>query len=117
MWTEASDVARVVVMTWYRAGDGGAEAVREAFLAVSERLRGQPGLLSARLLHAQGDPESLVILSEWADMRAYKAWETEPHHRDTTEPLRPHQDSRRPKPFETYRIAARFTTSPVPAER
>ncbi|MDQ7907407.1 antibiotic biosynthesis monooxygenase family protein [Phytohabitans sp. ZYX-F-186] len=108
---------RVVVLTWYRAGDTGTEAVREAFLGVSERLRGQPGLLSARLLLSQDEPDSLVIVSEWADMAAYKAWETEPAHRDITEPLRPYQDRQRARPFETFRVSARFASMPAPAER
>jgi heme-degrading monooxygenase HmoA len=77
-----------------------------AFGAIARELRGTPGLLGSELLQACGDVGSVVVMSEWESMAAFRTWEEGATHRSTTAPLRPYQDRGRDRPFEIYEVAA-----------
>ncbi|MDH6579773.1 antibiotic biosynthesis monooxygenase [Kitasatospora sp. MAP5-34] len=83
-------------------------AVRAAYTQVSERLQDVPGMLGNELLHHAHDPTSLVVVSRWADLAAFNAWEAGPGHRDDTAPLRPYRDNRLGNPFAIYTVDAAY---------
>jgi heme-degrading monooxygenase HmoA len=83
-------------------------SVEAAYHAVSRALAGTPGLISNALLRAVDDPRSFAVLSEWADLGAFRAWEVGAGHRGTTASLRPLQDSSRAAAFGIYEVAASY---------
>ncbi|MHA6763608.1 antibiotic biosynthesis monooxygenase family protein [Streptacidiphilus sp. PAMC 29251] len=83
-------------------------AVRAAYDLVSGRMAVVPGLLGNELLQSQTDPTALVVVSRWADMTAFQAWEQGAGHRDDTAPLRPFRDDRLAVPFGVYQVDAAF---------
>jgi hypothetical protein len=74
-----------------------ASLVHDAYHLVSERLTGVPGLLGNEL-----------VLSRWADLDAFRAWEQGSAHRETTAPLRPYRDLRLPSSFGVYQVVADY---------
>jgi heme-degrading monooxygenase HmoA len=97
---------RVRVLVWHRVADGELAALEEAYHQVSRTLRGTPGLLGSELLRSGMQPWSLLVISEWESMDAFRAWEEGAEHRATTAPLRPYRDHHRQHPFELYEVAA-----------
>jgi heme-degrading monooxygenase HmoA len=77
-----------------------------AFDAIARALAGTPGLLGSELLQASIDVGSVVVMSEWESMAAFKTWEQSATHKATTAPLRPYQDHGRDRLFEVYLVAA-----------
>lgn len=100
-------MAGVSVLLFGRAPDG-AEAVRDAYHHISQELAGTPGLTRNALLELVDGSGRFVVLSEWASMDAFRAWEEGPEHRDTTAPLRPFHDRAMGGGFGIYRIAAEY---------
>ncbi|HEY8340030.1 MAG TPA: antibiotic biosynthesis monooxygenase [Egibacteraceae bacterium] len=84
---------RVRVLLWHRvpSPEEGA-GLEAAYHAVSQALAPTPGLLGSELLVSLGDPERVLVMSEWASLEAFRAWEQGREHRDTTAPLRPWRD-------------------------
>jgi heme-degrading monooxygenase HmoA len=79
-------------MVWAVAPADDPDAVERAYHAISAELVGTPGLLGNQLLRERGAPARYVVVSEWAGMAEFVAWERGADHRGTTSPLRPHQD-------------------------
>ncbi len=84
--------------------DGGEDAVMSAYHAISERLAGTPGLLGNQLMRSVLAPGEFTVISEWAGMTEFLAWEQGPDHRDATAPLRPYQDHSRGRSFGVYEV-------------
>lgn len=83
-------------------------AVEAAYHAVSRALDGTSGLLANSLLRSVDDPRCFAVLSEWADLRSFRDWETGNGHRGVTAPLRPLQDTSRGGAFGIYEVAAHY---------
>ncbi len=83
-------------------------AVHSAYHEVSEQMLGVPGLIGNELLGSVLDPTGFVVLSRWADVTAFWAWEQGAEHRDTTAPLRPYRDVRRSAGFGIYQVLAEY---------
>ncbi|MFD9223020.1 antibiotic biosynthesis monooxygenase family protein [Streptomyces sp. NPDC060064] len=84
------------------------EAVRAAYHLVSKRLAEVPGMLGNELLRSPLDPTSLVVVSRWADLAAFRRWEEGAGHREDTAPLRPYRDTRLAVPFGIYEVEAAY---------
>ena len=54
------------------------------------------------------EPRGFVVMSEWTDMEAFRAWESGTGHRSATAPLRPFQDDRRGSAFGVYEVVAAY---------
>ncbi|WP_329430190.1 antibiotic biosynthesis monooxygenase [Streptosporangium sp. NBC_01495] len=97
---------RVRILVFVTAADAGPEAVEGAYHRISRSLTGTPGLLANELLRSVHDPAGFVVMSEWRDMDAFRAWEEGESHRSTTAPLRPLQDHSRGASFGVYTVQA-----------
>lgn len=80
------------VLIFYRAPEDDPDAVERGYHEVSPEMKGTPGLTRNELLQDVGDPRSYVVWSEWESLAAFQEWESGPHHRGRTSPLRPYQD-------------------------
>lgn len=100
--------AAVRVLLYVTDPDRAPGSVEAAYHAVSRALEGTPGLVGNTLLRALDDPQAFAILSEWADLRAFRTWENGSEHRGTTASLRPLQDSSRNEAFRIYEVAASY---------
>jgi heme-degrading monooxygenase HmoA len=89
-------------------GQDGAEAVEKAYHRVSQDLAAVPGLLRNELLRAVHEPDRYVVMSEWRDLAAFRAWEEGAGHRDVTAPLRPLQDHEPRGVFGVYEVQADY---------
>ena len=97
--------ARVIV--WHQAPDGDTAELERAYHAISEQLDGTPGLVANELLRSVRKPGYFAVLSEWASLADFQAWEQGPEHRKDTSPLRPYQEKDRPGGhYEIYEVAA-----------
>ena len=105
--------ARVRVLVWHRAPARERAAVEQAYQQISAALAGTPGLLANELLHARGEQDSFVVMSEWQSLEAFEAWESGTQHRAITAPLRRYRDPGRGVPFEVYEVTAVSSRSPV----
>jgi heme oxygenase (mycobilin-producing) len=83
-------------------------SVEAAYHGVSRALDGTPGLTGNFLLRSVNSPRSFAVLSEWADMQAFRDWEAGNGHRGVTAPLRPLQDSTHGETFGVYEVAASY---------
>jgi heme-degrading monooxygenase HmoA len=99
---------RVLVYAAAAVGPHGAEAVEKAYHQVSQDLAEVPGLLRNELLGSRHEPGRYVVMSEWRDLAAFRAWEQGPGHRDTTAPLRPLQDHEQRGVFGVYEVQAEY---------
>jgi heme oxygenase (mycobilin-producing) len=99
--------ARVVV--FYRAPENDPGAIERTYHEVSAEMKATIGLVSNELMRDVMDPTSYVVLSEWADMAAFQAWDKSTGHRRTT-PLDPYQDldSSRRKSFGIFQVIAAY---------
>ena len=84
------------------------DAVSTAYHRISTDLAGTPGLLGNELMRSLSDVSAFVVMSEWADLESFQAWETGPAHRGTTSPLRPYQDASRGSAFGLYQVVANY---------
>ncbi len=91
----------------YQVADNPA-AVHSAYHEVSKQMLGVPGLIGNELLGSVLDPTGFVVLSRWADVTAFRAWEQGAAHRETTAPLRPYRDVRRGAGFGIYQVLAEY---------
>ncbi|GHH72134.1 antibiotic biosynthesis monooxygenase [Streptosporangium violaceochromogenes] len=96
------------VLVFVTATVTGVEAVEDAYHRISRSLTGTPGLLSNELLRSAHDPAGFVVMSEWRDLDAFRAWEEGESHRSATAPLRPMQDHSRGVPFGVYTVQAAY---------
>jgi heme-degrading monooxygenase HmoA len=83
-------------------------SVEAAYHRVSQALAQTPGLKGNTLLRSIEEPLTFAVLSEWADLGAFKAWEQGTRHRTTTADLRPFQAARGDSPFGVYEIVASY---------
>lgn len=97
-------MSRVRVLLYLRGADS--EPIERAYHRISGTLAGTPGLLGNELLRSPHDPAELAVLSEWASLEEFDAWERGPDHRASTAPLRDHQDGTRAKPFAIYQVVS-----------
>ncbi|CAO5259696.1 antibiotic biosynthesis monooxygenase family protein [Frankia sp. AgKG'84/4] len=87
----------VRVMIWAIDPPEDPGAVERAYHAISSKLVGTVGLVGNTLQRSAADPRHHLVVSVWAGMTAFTAWEQGASHRGTTSPLRPLQDpDRRP---------------------
>ncbi|MFG1706578.1 antibiotic biosynthesis monooxygenase family protein [Nonomuraea sp. M3C6] len=100
---------RVRVLVFVTAVGAGAQAVEDAYHQISRRLAGTPGLLGNELLRSLHDSDGFLVLSEWRDLDAFRAWEEGESHRSTTAPLRPLQDRSRGASFGIYTVHAAYS--------
>src|SRR3954452_8473181 len=100
-------MAGVHVLLFARA-PAGAGTVETAYHAISRELRDTPGLRGNTLLELFDKPGQFVVMSEWASIDAFRAWEQGPQHRTQTAPLRPYQDGTAADWFGVYRIVAEY---------
>ncbi|MEV6591734.1 antibiotic biosynthesis monooxygenase family protein [Streptomyces acidicola] len=105
--------ARARVLLWHRAPADDPGAVERAYEQISRHLSGTPGLLGNELLRSADDPGSLVVMSEWESLAAFRAWEETTQHRPSTSPLRSYQDRARERFFEVYEVVAAFVEAPT----
>ncbi|MEU7171976.1 MULTISPECIES: antibiotic biosynthesis monooxygenase family protein [Micromonospora] len=98
----------VRVVVWCRQPAAGAEPLRAAYHQVSARLRGTEGLLGNALLESLLDPGGWQVVSEWESFAAFRRWEQGSEHRAMTAPLRPYQDTARPRVYDLYRVRAAY---------
>ncbi|WP_239309857.1 MULTISPECIES: antibiotic biosynthesis monooxygenase [unclassified Frankia] len=77
-----------------------------AYLQVTARMKGTPGLLGDELLRDPDGSGRYLLLSEWESEEQFLAWETAPGHREITSPMTPYWSGS----FERriYNIAARL---------
>ncbi|MDT8910102.1 antibiotic biosynthesis monooxygenase family protein [Amycolatopsis sp. PS_44_ISF1] len=101
-------MSRVRVLIYAAAPESDTDGVTEAYHRISAELSGTPGLLGNELMQSLGESRSFVVMSEWADLDAFRTWETGPDHRATTSPLRPYQDASRGSPFGLYQVVANY---------
>lgn len=101
-------VGRVHVLLHVAAGGDGPGPIEEAYHAVSQTLDGTPGLLGNALLRSLTQPGSFVVMSEWSDLAAFRAWEEGAGHRGATAPLRPFQNRDGDGVFGVYEVAASY---------
>ncbi|MET9262151.1 antibiotic biosynthesis monooxygenase [Amycolatopsis sp. NPDC004079] len=94
------------VLLFNRTEDG--EGLRAAYRRTSEALSGTPGLLGNELLGNVHDGAEFIVISEWADRKAFDDWETGASHRASTAPLRPYRDLGLPRPFGVYQVLDGF---------
>ncbi|BCJ48006.1 antibiotic biosynthesis monooxygenase [Actinoplanes ianthinogenes] len=83
-------------------------AVLAAYHESSERMAGTPGLLGNELQQGVADRSSFAVVSRWSGWDDFASWEGSPGHREQTAPLRPFRDHSRARPFEVFRVAARY---------
>jgi heme-degrading monooxygenase HmoA len=102
------NAGRARVMVWYRVPRSEAGTVEEGYDRVSRQLAGTPGLIGNELLRAADDASSLLVMSEWETLAAFREWEEGQSHRNTTSPLRQYQDRARGRFYEVYEVAAAF---------
>jgi heme oxygenase (mycobilin-producing) len=84
------------------------QAVADAYHRVSRALAATPGLLHNSLLEDIDCPGRFIVVSEWASIEAFRAWEEGPDHRAATAPLRPYQDCAGGTTFGIYGVAAEY---------
>ncbi|ADJ47188.1 antibiotic biosynthesis monooxygenase [Amycolatopsis mediterranei S699] len=101
-------MSRVRVLIYAAAPESDTGGVTEAYHRISAELSGTPGLLGNELMQSLGEARSFVVMSEWADLDAFRKWETGPDHRGTTSPLRPYQDASRGSAFGLYQVVASY---------
>ena len=83
-------------------------AIRDAYHLVSARLADAPGMLGNELLRDPFDPTSLVVMSRWQSLEAFRVWEAGAEHREDTAPLRPYRDTRAQAAFAVYEVDAAY---------
>jgi len=83
--------APVRVLVYASAPAAGPDVIAEVYHRISRELTGTPGLLGNELLRSAHDPAAHVVTSYWADLKAFRSWESGSDHRLTTAPLRPFQ--------------------------
>lgn len=99
---------RVRVLLWHRVPSAQEHTSLEAaYHEVSQALAPTPGLLGSELLVSTADPERVLVMSEWATLDAFRAWEQGRAHRDTTAPLRPWRDHVE-RPVEILQVASSY---------
>jgi heme oxygenase (mycobilin-producing) len=89
-------------------------AVADAYHEISRSLAGTAGLLRNALLELVDAPGQFVVMSEWANLHAFRTWEEGADHRRQTAPLRPYHDRSRGSQFGVYRVAAQYRGEEVP---
>jgi heme-degrading monooxygenase HmoA len=94
----------VRVLLWHR---GDVAGITEAYHAASRELAGTPGLRGNELLQVVGDPDCLLVASEWESRDAFEQWERGVRHKGQTAPLRPFRDQR-DRPYEVLRVVASY---------
>lgn len=105
----AEGAGQVMVVVHHQARDEGEmTAIGEAYHVISARMAGVPGLLGNELLRSAVDPTTVLVVSRWADLKAFQAWEQGEGHREDTAPLRPYRDRRLPVPFGIYEVQAAY---------
>jgi heme-degrading monooxygenase HmoA len=100
--------AQVRVLLFLRTPEAGPDAILQAYHQISEELAGTPGMLGNELLGSVLAAEEFAVLSEWADLAAFQAWESGPAHRGKTSPLRPYQDRERGRHYGIYQVVASY---------
>jgi heme-degrading monooxygenase HmoA len=103
-----AEVGRVRVLVYATAAGSGGGAVEAAYHHISAELAGTPGLLGNTLMRSLRDDAGFVVLSEWTDVAAFRAWESGAAHRQATSPLRPYQDVGRGSAFGIYEVIAAY---------
>lgn len=98
---------QVRVLVFYQAAEDPA-AVHSAYHEVSKRMLGVPGLIGNELLGSVIDSTGFVVLSRWSDVTAFRAWDQDAEHVDTTAPLRPYRDARSNAAFGIYQVLADY---------
>jgi heme-degrading monooxygenase HmoA len=98
----------VRVLIQLRAPGGETGGILDAYHGISQALAGTPGLCGNELLRETTDGDGFLVLSEWTDLNAFRAWEQGSTHRDTTAPLRPYQDRRSGRSFGIYEVVADY---------
>jgi heme-degrading monooxygenase HmoA len=79
----------VRIMVRSRPKEDDRQAFEEAFLQVSETVRGTPGHIRDELLRDVDDGRTYVLLAEWESEEAFRAWEDHPVHRELAAPMMP----------------------------
>lgn len=105
--TAGTERARVLI--YYRAPSDEPDVVEKHYHETSAVLTGTPGLLNNELLRDAAHPDRYIVLSEWESLAAFRNWETGPHHRGNTSPMRPYQDREpRSEHYGIYEVAASY---------
>jgi heme-degrading monooxygenase HmoA len=99
---------RIRVLVYVAAPPTAPDAVSRAYHRISAELAVTPGLIGNELMRSAAEPTGYVVMSEWANMAAFRAWEEGPGHRGVTAPLRRYQDERRGSPFGLYEVIASY---------
>jgi heme-degrading monooxygenase HmoA len=84
------------------------DAVCDAYHDISRGLAGTPGLVRNALLELVDAGQRFVVLSEWASLEAFRAWEAGTDHRRLTAPLRPYHDRSMSGGYGVYRVTAEY---------
>jgi heme-degrading monooxygenase HmoA len=97
--------ARILVFAKVAADE--ADAFEKAYLQVTERMQGTPGLIGDELLRDASGTGEYILLSEWESIEQFKKWEEGDSHRETTVAMRPYWAGT--SEFRIYDLAARLT--------
>jgi heme-degrading monooxygenase HmoA len=79
---------RIVVRATPREEDQ--EAFEAAYREVTRAVRGTPGHLHDELLRDAEDSRTYILLAEWENEQVFRAWEDNPQHLKTAEPMLPY---------------------------
>ncbi len=99
---------RAKVLLYCRAQGSETGGLEAAYHTVSRDLNGTPGLLANELLRDTIDPTRFIVLSEWATLESFQAWESGSGHRNTTSPMRNYQDTTYGMPFRLCEVQAAY---------
>jgi len=86
-------------------------AVEKAYHAISNLLADAPGLLGNELLRSLSRPSDFAVMSSWAGVAAFQAWEQTSEHRQVTAPMRPYQ-SEPGGSFGIYEVVGSYGREP-----
>jgi heme-degrading monooxygenase HmoA len=100
--------SKVRVLIYARAPESDPAAVTDVYHKISRELSGAAGLVGNELLRSTSDARGFVIMSEWENMAAYRAWDERQDHREMTTPLRPLHDREPSVPFGVYEVTAAY---------
>ncbi|POX42884.1 antibiotic biosynthesis monooxygenase [Streptomyces sp. Ru73] len=103
----SGSAAPAVEVVLYHLADRGPDIVA-AYHEASRRMAGTPGLLGNQLMNQVGRPDSYVVVSYWDSWESFETWEAGAGHKDQTAPLRAFRDVGRERPFEIYKVLARY---------
>ncbi|WP_440103939.1 antibiotic biosynthesis monooxygenase family protein [Streptosporangium sp. H16] len=95
---------QVRVVVYYSASAEESGSVVEAYREVNGGMRGTPGLRNSQLLRSALEPGEFAVVSEWASLAEFRAWEEGTRHKGQTSSLRPYRDDSQGRGYGVYEV-------------